>query len=93
MFFWRNTLELDVIIGKSIFPILGAFVVQDVQIARMTLTSEQQVRLFPGVANASSFVIWDGNRVDGICVLVVQNKEVVVAATGRDREATRLVRV
>jgi hypothetical protein len=93
MFFWRNTLKLDVILGKGIFQILGAFVVQDVQIGRMTLTSEQQVRLFPGIANASSFAIWDGNRVDGICVLLVQDKEIVVAATGRDMEATRLVRV
>ena len=57
MFFWRNTLKLDVILGKSIFQILGAFVVQDVQIGRMTLTSEQQMRLFPGVANASSFAV------------------------------------
>ena len=40
MFFLRYPLELDAILGESIFQILGAFVVKNVEIGWMTLMDE-----------------------------------------------------
>ena len=40
MFFRRYPLELDAILGESIFQILGAFVVKNVEIGWMTLMDE-----------------------------------------------------
>ena len=51
------------------------------------------MRLFPGAANASGFAIWDGDSVNGIRVLVIEDKKIVVATTGRDMEATCLIGV
>ncbi len=57
------------------------------------MMEEELVGLFPGIANASGFTIGDGDGVDRIRVLMIQNKEIVVSATGRDMETTCLIRV
>ncbi len=40
MFFWRNTLILDLVLHECVFEVLRAFVVQDVEVGRMSLMQE-----------------------------------------------------
>ncbi len=51
------------------------------------------VSMFPRIAYAGSFAIENGNGVDGIGVLMVENKDVVIATTGGDVKTTGLIRV
>ncbi len=48
---------------------------------------------FPGIADTGRFAIGNGNCMDGVGVLVVKYKDVVVATAGRDRETTGLIGV
>ena len=80
MFFGGNTLILDLILSKGVFEILGTFVVKDVKIGWVTLVQEDAMGLLPCIANTGGFAIWNGHGMDGICVLVVENKNIVIAA-------------
>ena len=51
------------------------------------------VRGFPGVTDASGLAIGECDGMDRIGVLVVQNKDVVVATAGSDREFSCLIGV
>lgn len=93
VFFWGNTLKFDLIPEKGIFKILGTFVVQDVQIRWVTLMKEGFMCLFPGIADAGRFAIGNSNSVNGVGILMIENKDVVVAATRRYGEATGLIRI
>ncbi len=46
---------------------------------------------FPGVTNASSFAIQDSFSMNRICVFMIENKDVVIAMTGRDWKFTSLI--
>ena len=48
---------------------------------------------FPGVADAGGLAIGESDGMDGVGVLVVQNKDVMVATAGRDWEFSCLIRV
>ena len=91
VFFSRDSLEIDCVFCKRIFQILGAFVVEYVQVGWMTLSDEYLVCLFPRVADASSLTIGDGLCMDRIGILMIQHKNIVIAAAGRDWESSRLV--
>ena len=78
VFFWGNTLKLDLIFEEGVLEVLGAFIVQDVQIGRMTLMYQDAVCLFPGIANAGSLAIRDGNSMNSIGVLMIEDEDVVV---------------
>jgi transcriptional regulator of acetoin/glycerol metabolism len=49
--------------------------------------------LLPCIADAGGLAIGDGNSMDGICVLMIENKDVMISTTGRDVEATSLIRI
>ena len=56
----------------------------------MALLHQQFVSLLPGIADARSFAIWDGN---GVGILMIQDEDVIVATAGGDVETTSLIRV
>lgn len=93
MFFWRNTLELDFVLGKGIFEVLGTLVVENVEIGRMAVVNKKFVGLLPGIANAGGLANWNGNGVNGIGVLMVENKNIIISTTGGDVETTSLIRI
>ena len=91
VFFRGNTLKLDFVLRKGVFEILGTFVVENVQVRGMTLAHKQLVSGFPSFANTSGLPIRNSDGVNGVSVLMVEDKNVVVTATGRDVEATSLI--
>ena len=91
VFFWGNPLELDLILCESIFEILGTFVIENMQIRGMTVAQKQLVSGLPSISDAGGLPIRNGDSVNGVSVLVVENKNIIVTATGRDVEATGLV--
>ena len=93
MFTRRNTLEGNLVAKKSVLEVLGTFVVENVQMDGMTLTTNLVVAGFPGVTNGSSLLVGKGHGVDRVGVLVVQNKNVQVSATGRNRKVASLIRI
>lgn len=48
---------------------------------------------FVGSKNGWSFTILDGLREDGVAVIIIQNKQIVVAGAGWGDELSRLIRV
>ena len=93
MFFRWNTLELDLVLGESILEILRTLVVKNMEIGRMAVVNKELVRLFPSIANAGSLAIRNGDGVDGICVLMVENENIIIPTTGGDVESTGLIGV
>jgi hypothetical protein len=93
MFTRRDTLEGDLVAKKGVLEVLGTFVVENVQVDGMTLTTNLFVAGFPGVTNGSSLLVGKCHGVDRVGVLVVQNKNVQVSATGRNRKVTSLIRI
>ena len=59
----------------------------------MALVHKHFVCLLPCVANAGSLAIGNGNRVDGVGVLMVEDKNIIIPTTGGDVEATSLIGV
>lgn len=59
----------------------------------MTLVDKNLVALFPGVADAGGLTIGNGHSMNRVCVLMVEDKYVVIAPTGRNREASGLIGV
>ena len=82
VFSWRYKLVLDLVFLKRVFELLGAFVIEDVHVRGMTLVDKDFVCGLPSVANSGSLAIWNGHCMDGVCVLMVKDKDVVVATTG-----------
>ena len=93
VFFRWDSLILDLVLHEGILEVLRAFVVQDVEVGGMSLMHKDLVGLFPGIANTGGFAIGNSNSMDGVRVLVVKDKDVVVAAAGGNGEATGLIRV
>ena len=91
VFFRGNSLELDLIFCEGVFEIFRTFVVENMEIRRMALAQKQLVSGLPSIADAGGLPIRNGNSVNRVSVLVVENKGIIVTATGRDVEATGLV--
>jgi hypothetical protein len=92
VFFRGNSLELDLIFCEGVFEIFRTFVVENMEIRRMALAQKQLVSGLPSIADAGGLPIRNGNSVNTrVSVLVVENKGIIVTATGRDVEATGLV--
>ena len=91
MFVRRDTLEVYVVLGESIFEVVGALIVEDMKLGRMALAYEKFMSLFPGMMNAGGFAIWDGNSMDRVCVMMVEEKNVLIAMTRLNREFPSLV--
>jgi hypothetical protein len=59
----------------------------------MTLMHKYVVCLLPCIADAGSFAIGNGDGMDGVCVLMVEDKNIIIPTTGGDVEATSLIGV
>ena len=59
----------------------------------MTVSYKILVCFFPGFADTGSLAIGYSFGVDCVGIVMIQHKNVVVAATGGDREASRLIQV
>lgn len=93
MFFGGYALKGDVVFRKGIFDFVGAFIVKNVKIGRMTVLNEFFVNRLPSIANAGSLAIGNGDSMNGVGIVVVEHKNVVVTATGRNRKAAGLIGV
>ena len=91
MFFGRHSLEGNVVLGKGIFQFVGAFVVENMESWSMALSNEDFVGLLPGIADAGGLTIGKRLGMDGVGVLMIENKDVVIAPTGRDGKASGLI--
>ena len=49
------------------------------------------MNLFPGIMNDGGFAIWDSNGIDLVCVMMVEEKNVLIAMTRLNREFPSLV--
>jgi hypothetical protein len=91
MFLWRHALERDVVFNKGILELLRALVVKNVEIGGMTMGDERFMSRLPSFANASRLTIRNGYGVNRVGVMMIKNKNVVITATGRNREPACLV--
>ena len=57
------------------------------------MANKKFVHTFPGGADAGSFYIGDRSGVTGIGIIIVENKNVVIAETGDRRELSSLAGV
>ena len=55
------------------------------------MTDQGSVEAVPGIANAGSLAIGDGCRMDGIGVVVVEDKNIMIATAGGDGEFSSLI--
>jgi hypothetical protein len=93
MFLWRHSLKSDVIFGKSILEFLRAFVVEDVELGCMALLDKRLVNRFPSITDASGLTIGNSNGMNSISIDVIEDKNVIIAATRRDGKAAGLIGV
>ena len=54
---------------------------------------EQFVGVLPCIADAFGFAIGDGDGVDGVGILMIEDKEIIFATAGGDVEMTSLIRI
>lgn len=79
MFLGWHALKGDIVFLEGIFESLRTFVVKNVELGSMTSGEETFVGQFPGIADASGLAIGNGDGVNRIGVMVIKNKNVVVA--------------
>jgi hypothetical protein len=87
------TLKGYAILGEGILKGLGAFIVQNVKFRSVALAHECFVSLLPGVTDTGSLTIGNRYCMNGVGILMVQHKDVLITTTGRDMKASCLVRV
>lgn len=93
MFFWWDPLESHIILDKGKFQIIGALIIKDVKSGGMAMMSKKSMGGLPGRADGSSLSVGYRDSMDGIGVVVIQDKKVVVATGGRQRETASLIRI
>jgi hypothetical protein len=93
VFFRWDSLVPDLVFHEGILEVLRAFVVQDMEVRGVSLVHKDLVGLFPGIADTGGFAIGNGDSMDGISILMVKDKDVVVSTAGGNGEATGLIGV
>ena len=83
LFRW-DTLKSNLILLKRILQVLRAFVIKDVELWGMTVADQCLV---------SGLAVGYGHGVDGVCVLMIQHENIVIAAAGGNGETSGLVGV
>jgi hypothetical protein len=91
MDFGRDTLEINFILLEGIFELLRAFVVEDMEFWGVAVMDEDLMSGLPSSANGTGFAIGNRDCMDGIRVLVVEHKNIIVSGAGGDMETTGLV--
>jgi hypothetical protein len=93
MYLGGDPLEEDIVFRECFAEIGGTFIVQDVEFRGMPEMEEMKMSCFPRIPNGGSEAIWNGKRVNGVGIEVIQEENVVIAASGRCVEVSRLIRV
>jgi hypothetical protein len=93
MLFWRYSLKRDIVLGEGVLQILRTFVVEDVEIGRMSLLKQLDMCCLPSMTNAGSLSVRNCDGMNRVSIMMIENKKVVIAATGGDRKAARLIRL
>ena len=93
MFFWWDTLKRNIVLSESIFEFRRAFIVQNMKLGCMALLDELLVNGFPSVADAGSLTIGNSIRMNRVGVHIIENKNVMVAATRGNGKSSCLIGV
>ena len=80
VFMGRNALKVDAIFEKSVLEILGALVIENMEVGRVSMVEKKFVGVFLSVANAGTLTIGNGHSMDGVSILVVQDDEDIASS-------------
>jgi hypothetical protein len=86
-----NTLKLNFVFLEGRFEFVRTFIVNDVKIRWMALLDEEFVCGLPCVTECGGFSIGNRDGVNVVGVLIVEDKQVVVAAGGENRKLAGLI--
>ncbi len=89
----RNKLALDFIFEEAVLQGIRCFIVENVEIWRMALLDKLFVCRLPGIPNACSLAIRNCDRMNGVRIVMIKDKKVVIAATRGDGKLASLIRV
>jgi hypothetical protein len=81
----------DVFIGQEVFEELRGIVVEAMKLGTEAVALEKAKNCFIGGFDGGLLAIWYWLSMDGVAVVVIEDKDVVVATGGRHNEAAGLV--
>jgi hypothetical protein len=87
----RSQLVVDVFIGHEVLEKLRGFVVEAMEPGTEATALEKAKNCFVGGFDGGLFAVGYWLSVEGVAVIIVEDKDVVVATGGRHDEATGLV--
>ena len=90
---WGNELVINIIVVQKFFEDLGAFIVEFVEFRSAPSVDEFVIKHFESSENCFCVAIGDGGGINQVAVVIIEDKNVVVAGAGREWETTCLVGV
>ena len=87
----RDALEGDFVFLESFFELVGALVVEEVQLGRTAAGLKLPTQLGPGFGELASLATFEGRGESGVGVAVAEDHDTIVAARQLDRELACLV--
>ena len=93
MCIWGDKLEVNIIFAEGLLHGPGAFVVEDVESGSCTVLLEMFVARFPGFGDIQGLPVLQKLGVDGVGVVVLEDKYTLVSAGREYRKSACLVRV
>jgi hypothetical protein len=93
MFLRWDALEEHIVFGKRLAEIGRTLIVQNVEFGWVPEMKEVKMSSFPSVPNCGCETIWNGKRVNGVGIVMIQEENVVVAPIRRCVEVARLIRI
>ena len=90
---WGGKLEVDIVFVEGFLHGTVSFVVKDVESGRRTALLEMFVVCFLGFGDLQGLPVLQNLGVDGVGVVVVEDKYILVSAGREYRESAYLVRV
>ncbi len=89
----RDKLEVDVVFFESFFELVGAFVVENVELGGIAMALESGMEAGPCGCELAGLTGLEGLGEDGVAVVIVEYHDVIVATRRLDGEFSGLVRV
>jgi hypothetical protein len=88
---WGNALEVDVVLLESLLKLVGAFIVEDVEVWGVAVGLEVGMQGLPGLSEVTGLagLEWCGENC--IAVVIIYNHDIIVPARGLDWEFSCLV--
>ena len=87
----RRKLVIDVFICHEILEELGCFVVETMELGTEASSLEKTENFFVGVLDGFLFAIGDRFSVNGVAIIIVKDKDVIVSGCGGYDEAACLI--